>query len=77
MSKIDIERRYARVKKGIYPKNKDRNGNYGKYEIETQKDKDCMKEKFVNCPKKIILTLESPLTYILLGDYFSTLVWQV
>jgi hypothetical protein len=35
MSKIDIERRYARVKKGIYPKNKDRNGNYGKYEIET------------------------------------------
>jgi hypothetical protein len=34
-----------------------------------------MKEKFVNCPKKIILTLESPLTYILLGDYFSTLVW--
>jgi hypothetical protein len=35
MSKINIERRYARVKKGIYPKNKDKKGNYGKYEIET------------------------------------------
>jgi len=34
-----------------------------------------MKEKFVKCLKKEDLTLESPLTYILLGDYFSTLVW--
>jgi len=33
--KIDIERRYVRVKKEIYPKNKDRKGNYGKYEIKT------------------------------------------
>jgi hypothetical protein len=35
MSKMNIERKYARDKKGIYPKNKDRKGNYGKYEIET------------------------------------------
>jgi hypothetical protein len=35
MSKIDIERRYARNKKEFYPKNKYRKGNYGKYEIET------------------------------------------
>ncbi len=77
MSKMNIERKYARDKKGIYPKNKDRKGNYGKYEIETQKHKDYMKEKLVKCLEKQDLTLESPLTCILLGDYFSTLVWQV
>ncbi len=34
-----------------------------------------MKDKFVKCLEKQNLALESPLTCILLGDYFSTLEW--
>lgn len=37
-------------KEGMYPRDKNKDGNNGKDEIETQKHKNTLKKKYLTCP---------------------------